>query len=79
MPFRVDVSADGNVIGVWETLRGHPWENKGVEKAMVAAGGDVVVEARVLGKRGFYEERPKCEFCACSDLSEWSCGDGYAY
>ena len=62
-PYRVDVSADGNVIGVWETFRGNQWENKGAEKPLGGSGtGDVVVEARVLGKRGFYEQRPKCEY-----------------
>lgn len=69
-PYRVDVSADGKVIGVWETFRGHQWENRGAEKALGGSGtGDVVVEARVLGKRGFYEQRPKCEYI--SKNSRW--------
>ncbi|PGH23126.1 hypothetical protein AJ80_02755 [Polytolypa hystricis UAMH7299] len=61
-PYRVDVGPDGKVVGVWETYRGNPWGNKGAEKfpATTANGADSVkIEARVLGKRGFYEERQK--------------------
>lgn len=70
-PYRVDIAADGAVIGVWETFRGNPWENRGAEKYVVDVAGhtgggnakkaDVVVEAKVLGKKGFYEERATCE------------------
>ncbi|KAI1965856.1 medium-chain fatty acid-CoA ligase faa2 [Ophidiomyces ophidiicola] len=56
-PYRVDVGADGNVIGVWETFRGNPWDNKGVEKAVGSGSGLVNFEAKVLAKREFYEER----------------------
>ncbi|EEP79234.1 conserved hypothetical protein [Uncinocarpus reesii 1704] len=56
-PYRVDVGADGNVIGVWETFRGNPWDNKGVEKAVGTGSGPVHVDAKVLGKREFYEQR----------------------
>lgn len=73
VPYRVDVDAQGNVVGVWETYRGHPWDNKGVEKMTVteeldgskAGVQNVVVEARVVGKRTFYEERQKCELPSC--------------
>ncbi|KAL1958349.1 hypothetical protein VTO42DRAFT_4666 [Malbranchea cinnamomea] len=70
-PYRVDVAANGSVIGVWETFRGNAWENKGAKKSVRASttyggatgsddkGEGVVVEARVLGKKNFYEERPK--------------------
>ncbi|KAG2415770.1 hypothetical protein HFD88_006962 [Aspergillus terreus] len=65
-PYRVDVAADGSVIGVWETFRGNPWDNRGVEK-FAATGdkgqaqgqGDVTVEARVVARRAFYEQRSK--------------------
>lgn len=67
-PFRVDVDAHGKVVGVWETFRGHPWGNKGPEKFAISSNDnnagsqrqDVVVEARVLGKREFYETRKTC-------------------
>lgn len=67
-PYRVDVAADGTVLGVWETFRGNAWDNRGTEKYVAdVAGGharqtDVVVEAKVVGRKGFYEERAKCEF-----------------
>lgn len=63
-PFRVDISADGKVVGVWETYRGNPWDNKGVERIVErdAEGKNVIVEAKVVGMRGFYEERAKCMF-----------------
>ena len=51
------------MLGVWETYRGNGWDNRGLERFSVAAGGhgDVVtVEARVLAKREFYEQRAKC-------------------
>ncbi|KAJ5263702.1 hypothetical protein N7478_011307 [Penicillium angulare] len=62
-PYRVDIAADGSVLGVWETFRGNPWDNRGAEKYVVdvAVAGkkqsDVVVEAKLLGRRGFFEER----------------------
>ncbi|KAJ5577395.1 uncharacterized protein N7459_006359 [Penicillium hispanicum] len=60
-PYRVDVSADGTVLGVWETFRGNPWDNRGSEKYVVDVAGkrqsDVVVEAKLVARKGFYEER----------------------
>lgn len=67
-PYRVDVATDGSILGIWETFRGNQWENRGAEK-FVAQVSDktnkpdaVTVDARVLAKREFYEERPKCEY-----------------
>lgn len=60
------------MLGVWETFRGNPWENRGAEKfnfavdADASAGGggrDVRVEAGVLARRGFFEQRAVCMFC----------------
>lgn len=65
-PYRVDVAADGTVLGIWETFRGNPWDNRGAEKYVVDLAGktqsDVVIEAKVVGRKAFYEERAKCEF-----------------
>ncbi|PYH79625.1 hypothetical protein BO82DRAFT_263601, partial [Aspergillus uvarum CBS 121591] len=72
-PYRVDIAADGSVLGIWETFRANPWDNRGPEKYILdvttAAGQDgavsaattpdVTVEARVLARRNFYEERPR--------------------
>lgn len=64
-PYRVDVGADGSILGVWETFRGNPWDNRGVEKYVVDAAQkeprDVVIEARAVGRRAFFEERAKCK------------------
>lgn len=49
-------------MGVWETFRGNAWENRGVEKGMIQVENAVVVEAKVMGKRTFYEERVGCKF-----------------
>ncbi|KAJ5929392.1 hypothetical protein N7454_007240 [Penicillium verhagenii] len=62
-PYRVDVAADGSVLGVWETFRGNPWDNRGAEKYTVDATrktqSDVTVEAKLVGRRNFFEERAK--------------------
>ncbi|OJJ08086.1 hypothetical protein ASPVEDRAFT_89321 [Aspergillus versicolor CBS 583.65] len=66
-PLRVDLDERGYVKGVWETFRGNEWGNRGVEKYLrpvdvqaVAGQGnarDVVVDVKVVGKKGFYEVR----------------------
>lgn len=65
-PYRVDVAADGSILGIWETFRGNPWDNRGAEKYVVDVANkrttNVVVEAKILGRKGFYEERAKCEY-----------------
>lgn len=63
----MDVASDGTVIGVWETFRGNAWSNRGMEMFVATVGGgngigDVIVPAKVVARRGFYEERAKCEF-----------------
>lgn len=68
-PFRVDIAADGTVLGIWETFRGNSWDNRGVERFVATSSGgqsreDVTVEAKVVARRGFYEERPRCKFRA---------------
>jgi len=57
-PYRVDVQDTGDnedggirIIGVWETYRGNDWDNKGQFM------GRDIVEAKVLGRRNFYEKR----------------------
>ncbi|KAL5047478.1 hypothetical protein BDW71DRAFT_180222 [Aspergillus fruticulosus] len=65
-PLRVDLDERGGLKGVWETFRGNEWGNRGVEKYVRPAeekvgGGNgdeqVVVEARAVGRKGFYEVR----------------------
>jgi hypothetical protein len=76
-PLRVDLDERGYVKGVWETFRGNEWGNRGVEKYLrpvdvqVVAGqgnaGDVVVDVKVVGRKGFYEVR---QTCMCFPLSQ---------
>ncbi|KAL4789369.1 hypothetical protein BDV19DRAFT_26319 [Aspergillus venezuelensis] len=64
-PLRVDLDERGHVKGVWETFRGNEWGNRGVEKYIRPVAGnedvrtdkDVVVDATVIGRKGFYEVR----------------------
>ncbi|KAL4938675.1 hypothetical protein BDV06DRAFT_225774 [Aspergillus oleicola] len=65
-PLRVDLDERGQVKGVWETFRGNEWGNRGVEKYIRPVGGeqgegrgdrDVVIDARVVVRKGFYEVR----------------------
>lgn len=56
-PFRVDVNAQG-VVEVWQTFRGNEWDNRGER---VAAGRDVSVDVKVVGKKNFYESRGGCK------------------
>lgn len=85
-PLRVDVSADGRVVGVWETVPGTPWENRGVERFAVAAdegassgrdGDGVNVEAKVVGRREFYQERTQCTYSPSypGDCEEYDADD----
>lgn len=55
----MDGSEDGK-IEVWQTFRGNEWDNKG--ERMGGGVGDVRVEARAAGEKGFYEGRGGCEF-----------------
>jgi ER membrane protein complex subunit 7 len=64
-PYRVDIAADGSVLGIWETFRGNQWDNRGMERYAKLKGQerpDVTVQAHVVARRGFYEVRPKCEY-----------------
>lgn len=64
-PYRVDISHDGSVVGVWETYRGNAWENRGSEKFVSTqspAIRDVSFEASAVSRKRFYEERVKCEY-----------------
>jgi hypothetical protein len=75
-PYRVDVAADGRILGIWETFRGNQWDNRGAEKYTAPVGGsshqqagnEVMVEAKVLARRGFYEERPRCKCLHFNDI-----------
>jgi len=60
-PLRVDVDgSEEGKIEIWQTFRGNEWENKG--ERMGGGVGDVRIEARAAGEKGFYEGRGGCEF-----------------
>ena len=81
-PYRVDVAADGSILGIWETFRGNSWDNRGAEKYIVDVTGkkkvDVVVEAKVLGRKVFYEQRAQCELASSSQIQPVIFVYGYA-
>ena len=54
-------------VKAWETYRGNDWNNKGEEapRQKLPSGnseGGVVFGAKVLGEKGYFMERSKCEF-----------------
>ncbi|KAL9620292.1 MAG: hypothetical protein Q9160_005191 [Pyrenula sp. 1 TL-2023] len=59
-PLRVDLETQGKIAGIWETYRGSPWEDKGGSflGEQRNTQEEVVIEAKVLARRNFYEERP---------------------
>jgi len=54
-PLRVDVGGNEEVE-VWQTFRGHEWDNKG-EKAI-----ERPVQLKVLAGKDYYEERSGCKW-----------------
>jgi len=65
-PLQVDVTSkkndknDGVEVNVWETFRGHDWDNKGEQIRPTTAGGPFPV--KVLGSKVYYMERGGCKF-----------------
>ena len=57
-PVRVDIREGGEGVSLeaWETSRGNDWGNKGE-----AAVGEGKVNARCLGGKTYFMERPTCE------------------
>jgi len=70
-PLRVDVDETGEGqehVKVWETYRGNDWDNKGEALPKDSVG----YEVRVLGSKGYFMERSKCEFRFCPPLTAWT-------
>lgn len=74
-PLRIDVSVEEavegsgdkkEVIRTWQTFLGNEWDNKGESRG--EGGNGLVVEARLLGPKHFYQERSGCE-CNINDAS----------
>ncbi len=82
MPLRLDVFAEedaeedgGLKVKAWETYRGNDWDNKGEPVAVTVPDGKgtSVLEARVLGGKGYFMERSKCLFALSFPLSVLNC------
>lgn len=68
-PLRIDVSLEEAVEGsgdkkevvkAWQTFLGNEWDNKGESRG--EGGNGLVIEARVVATKYFYQERGGCEF-----------------
>jgi hypothetical protein len=68
-PLRIDVSIEEAVEGsgekrevvkAWQTFLGNEWDNKGESRG--EGGNGLVVEARVIGNKYYYQERGGCKF-----------------
>jgi len=71
-PLRVDVIVSAQegqdlLVRAWETYRGNDWDNKG---EALAIGEGNLFEVRLLGSKGYFMERSKCEFLF------WGIGQG---
>ena len=58
MPLRVDVDSSGK-IEAWQTFRGNEWDNRG--ERIGGGTGEVDVNARVAGRKDYYEAKGGCE------------------
>lgn len=61
-------------VKAWETYRGNDWGNKGEEAPRQKLGNNengVVFGAKVLGEKGYFMERSKCEFSVCLMVEYW--------
>lgn len=67
-PLRIDVSIEEpvegsgdkkEVIRAWQTFLGNEWDNKGESRG--EGGNGLVIEARPVGQKQFYQERAGCK------------------
>lgn len=67
-PLRIDVSIEEpvegsgdkkEVIRAWQTFLGNEWDNKGESRG--EGGNGLVIEARPVGEKQFYQERAGCK------------------
>jgi hypothetical protein len=47
------------VIRAWQTFLGNEWDNKGESRG--EGGNGLVIEARPIGQKQFYQERAGCK------------------
>jgi hypothetical protein len=77
-PLRIDVTEEEAVEGTgenkemiraWQTFLGNEWDNKGESRG--EGGSGLVVEARPVATKYFYQERQGCKLA--SDDAPWGC------
>ena len=68
-PLRIDVAIEDategsgdkrEVVKAWQTFIGNEWDNKGESRG--EGGNGLVIEARPLGLKEYYERREGCEY-----------------
>lgn len=70
-PLRIDVSVedagDGKkeVVRAWQTFLGNEWDNKGESRG--EGGSGLVIEARPVVEKYFFQERQGCKFYSSQD------------
>ena len=73
-PLRVDVSVEETVEGsgemkevvrAWQTFIGNEWDNKGELRG--EGGNGLVIEAKPLGMKHYFQERAGCEYPCIED------------
>lgn len=79
-PLRIDVSVEEAVeaggenkemIKAWQTFLGNEWDNKGESRG--EGGNGLVIEARPVGAKYFYQERQGCMFSNAVGCRAWAC------
>lgn len=56
-PYRVDISQNASITGIWETYSGSPWSQTGPAQ-LASPTTDATVSAKCTSVKNFYEERP---------------------
>lgn len=57
----VEGGGEKEVIKAWQTFLGNEWDNKGESRG--EGGNGLVIEARPIAPKYFYQERQGCKSC----------------
>jgi hypothetical protein len=81
-PLRIDVSVEEpvegsgdkkEVIRAWQTFLGNEWDNKGESRG--EGGNGLVIEARPVGLKEFYQERAGCKCYSNHSILKFKAND----
>jgi hypothetical protein len=84
-PLRIDVTLEETVEGsgekkemirAWQTFIGNEWDNKGEGRG--EGGNGLVVEAKPMGQKNYYQDRGGCEYSRIWEISPESMADNYS-